>query len=127
MKNEKIFCDHIRKKFGRHRFFGSAIFGDSSFGDDDVFFVNSKQESFIFTGIYQTRRNNGKQFSALLNYYVPKNPRTVLQQANRQKYANGILAWQAFTNNDKKIYNKKACKNKMSGYNLFLKTYLLSN
>ena len=60
-------------------------------------------------------------------YYIPKNPRTVPQQARRAVYAAGVAAWQALTDPQKEVYNQRAKGRPYSGYNLFMQEYLRSN
>jgi len=78
-------------------------------------------------GIYQVRTRYGKQVVVKEVFYTPTNPQTVPQQANRQKLTDGVAAWQALTNNQKEIYNERARYKPYSGYNLFLREYLLSH
>ena len=78
-------------------------------------------------GIYQVRTRFGKHVQVKEKFYVPTNPQTENQQANRQKYTDSIIAWRALTNQQKAEYNKKAIGKRMSGYNLFQQEYLLSN
>lgn len=77
-------------------------------------------------GIYRTRVIYGKRYNEKLPIYSPFNPQTEAQQANRQKYANGVSAWQGLTDEQKDVYNEKAKGKRMSGYNLFLSEYLKS-
>jgi hypothetical protein len=58
---------------------------------------------------------------------TPYNPRSTSQQANRQDLTDGVLAWQGLTPEQKAFYNIKAKGKGMSGYNLFLREYLLSH
>jgi len=78
-------------------------------------------------GIYRSRVQNGIRSNEKLKFYSPTNPQTEAQQANRQKIADAVTAWQALTNEQKAVYNKKAISRRMSGYNLFIKEHLLSN
>ena len=89
-------------------------------------------------GIYQRRHSNPKAHNyrglpgikpkvIMMRTYQPTNPRTELQQANRAKYAAGVLAWQALTVEEKTAYNKPAAKLGFSGYNLFMRKYLLGH
>jgi len=106
----------IRGKVGAPSAYGSAGYGIFSYG--------AGAKNF---GIYQIRSLDGKQIQVKMKYYHPTNPQTESQQANRQKYADGVTAWQGLTNEQKEVYNERAKHNKLSGYNLFLKEYLLSN
>ena len=61
------------------------------------------------------------------DYCIPKNPQSVPQQAQRAKITAGVLSWQGLTSEQQSVYNKSAIGKRMSGYNLFLKQYLLSS
>ena len=78
-------------------------------------------------GIYQIRTRGPKKRHVKMIHYRPTNPQTVPQQANRQIFADGIIAWQGLTDSAKSVYNNRAKKRRMSGYNLFLREYMLTN
>ena len=77
-------------------------------------------------GIYQIRRPFGKMQHVKMIHYRPTNPQTIPQQANRQKYADSILAWQGLTDSEKNVYNNNAKGKRMSGFNLFIREYMLT-
>lgn len=106
----------VRGKVGAPSAYGYAGYG--------VFKYGAGAKEF---GIYRMMLINGKRTQVQEDYYVPTNPQTVLQQANRQKLTDGVAAWQALTISEKDVYNERAKYKKFSGYNLFLKEYLLSN
>ena len=78
-------------------------------------------------GIYQQRKCRTGRETVKMKFYKPTNPRTEKQQANRQKLASANLAWKSLTDEQKKVYNKNAIGTVMTGYNLFIKKFLLSN
>ena len=106
----------VRGKLGAPSAYGTAGYGIFEHGTGAKFF-----------GIYQIRTRAGKQTPVKEEYYVPTNPQTIPQQANRQKITDGVIAWQALTDSQKDVYNERAKYKKLSGYNLFLKEYLLSH
>jgi len=75
-------------------------------------------------GIYRVWRRWGKEQCFKEKFYVPYNPRTEPQQANRMKFASAVAAWQALTPEQKELYNKKAANLNMSGYNLFISEFM---
>ena len=79
-----------------------------------------------FHGIYQVRTRYGKQV-VKEEHYWPTNPQTEAQQAHRQKMTDAVAAWQVLTDNQKEVYNIRARYKKYSGYNLYLREYLLSH
>lgn len=105
-----------RKKLGRSSEYGQKEYGGFEYGEQDDKF-----------GIYQVRGRFEEQVITKSKFYWPFNPQTEIQQANRQKMTNAVVAWQNLTAEQKDVYNKKAIGTRLSGYNLFLSEYLLSN
>lgn len=106
----------IRGKLGAPSTYGTRNYGAFAYG--------AGADTF---GIYQVRTRFGTQVQVKEKYYVPTNPQTGPQQANRQKMTDAVAVWQALTPAQKKEYNIKAKGKDMSGYNLFLSEYLLSH
>jgi len=135
---EKLFSIRPAKRFGKPCRYGKSMLGFSNYGAEEILFnptLYGKADfgkSFFgarlcLSGIYKKHGTSlTKQFHRI-DYYITKNPRSIPQQANRQKYADGVLAWQNLTEPEKIAYNKSAIGKRMSGYNLFLKQYLLSH
>lgn len=111
-------CNNIRisQKLSKPNQFGAIMFGYSKFGH----FNNS-------AGIYQQRHGKTGRINVKEKFYWPANPQTVAQQANRAKYANSVLAWQALTYVQKTEYNNRARRLPYSGYNLFQKEFMLNS
>lgn len=113
---DEAIADQVRKKLGRSSEYGQRLYGNFEYGEQNNKF-----------GIYQIRSRYGKQVMVKENFYWPTNPQTEAQQANRQKYTDGIVAWQGLTSEQKEIYNEFARYKPYSGYNLFLREYILSH
>ena len=124
---EKLVSFSPSKRCGKHREYGRGMYGFSVYGEEDEFIESSNGEKIYTTGIFRRDNVTGEVKYYREPYYIPKNPRTETQQANRQKLADGVLAWQSLTPEQKNQYNKNAIGKGMSGYNLFLHNYLLSN
>ena len=135
---EKLLSFSPSKRFGKHREYGRGMFGFSEFGDDELFLIISVfglssfgktqfGDFIIMTGIFRRDNVTGEVKYYREPYYTPKNPRSEPQQTNRGKMTAGVAAWLALTQEQKNQYNKAAIGKRMSGYNLFLKQYLLSN
>lgn len=105
-----------RKKISLPNGYGEAIFGFSQYGHDN-----------INAGIYQQRQGLDGKITAKLKFYVPTNPQTVPQQANRSVFANAVSGWQSLTAEQKLAYNKSAVGKQMSGYNFYIKEFMLNN
>lgn len=78
-------------------------------------------------GIYQVRTRFGKHVQVKEKFYFPKNPQLPDQQNWRGIFADAVAGWQGLTNEQQAIYNKKAKYKNLSGYNLYISEYLLSN
>ena len=127
----------ISRKLGIAYEFGQRIYGEDRFGLEEIRldywgfgfneYGNSKYgEDNTRWGVYQKRSENGKSFYVRMPFMTPTNPKTATQQNWRQVFTDGVIAWQSLTNEQKQVYNKRASKLHMTGYNLFLKEYLNS-
>lgn len=120
-------------------FFGIAKYGFSYYGRSIVFYdprnclfsltacKKTASSPIGFRGIYQRYNSKNGKKTRLIKLYKPTNPRTPLQQANRQKIANAVFAWQCLTDSEKDVYNNRKYPRFMSGYNRFIKEYLKSH
>lgn len=72
-----------------------------------------------------------KGFTILERYYKPFNPQTPEQQAGRSTFQYAVASWQSMGESDRASWNYyqdyRRQKPVMSGYNLFISKYLLSN
>ena len=59
-------------------------------------------------------------------YVVPINPNTPAQKKRRGRFAEAILAWQNLSLPARDKWNKKCRFMNMSGYNLFISSYMMS-
>jgi len=109
----------ISKKLGKGDEFGEIAFSDYYFG-----FYHEK------FGIYKTihyRKKTGISCIAKFKHYLPKNPKTTDQEANREKFKNAVQSWQSLEEEEKEEWREKAKKKNlnMSGYNLYISLYML--
>jgi hypothetical protein len=132
---DKLFSATPHKRFGLHRRYGTGQFGNSNYGEDDIFFlrtgygdagygVDSYGDLILLSGIYRIVSSYGHRYSWRDNYYFPKNPRSDSQWVNRMKLDAGVAAWQSLTLEQWAVYNSKAVGRHMSGFNLFLKEFM---
>ena len=54
----------------------------------------------------------------------PRNPNTPAQKAVRRNFAEAVKQWQMLPVSEKEVYNKRARKKPLSGYNLFTSEFL---
>ena len=78
-------------------------------------------------GIYQMRMTKQGKVPIKMKFYAPTNPQTPAQQANRQKFADAMSAWQSLTEEEKSAYNRRAKKRQMFGWGLFIREYYQAN
>ena len=111
---KRLLSGVARQKFGKPDFFGTSIFGWSEFGDDNE-----------FAGIYSSLVVDGKRHQRFFPFYDYIITHTTLQNAQRSKFHNAVVAWQALGSTSRAEYKKRAIGRHMSGYNLFIREYML--
>jgi hypothetical protein len=135
---ERIFSLIAKKKFGQFNQYGTSQYGWSHYGDDDIWLIKTDYgtasygsdhygDAFVLSGVYRTDNVKGYLTYYREPYYIPRNPRTTTQQAWRSVFAQAVFAWQQLTPEEKMFYNERAKGKRMSGYNLFIREYLLSH
>jgi len=95
--------------------FGVAFFGYVNYGS-----------LHLSSGIYQMRKCREGRIPVKMEFYSPGAPKDPGQIASQQKLSAAVLAWQNLTDEQRLVYSKKAVGLHMSGYNLFIKYYMLS-
>jgi hypothetical protein len=58
------------------------------------------------------------------SYVVPKNPDTIIQRQNRKRFADAVKSWQRLSPDEKYNYTRKARNKGMSGYNLYISSFM---
>ena len=127
-----------QKKIGRGLQFGRKLYGNFEYGETEPVmgigqygvrdYGKTRYAQVILPfGIYQIRSEPEGQITVKKEFYVPNNPQTETQQAHRQKYGQGVEAWNNLTPEQKAVYNQRAKYKNLSGYNLYLREYLLSH
>ena len=114
-ETEKIIGFKAQNKKGKPGQYGFSEYGFFEYG-----------ASTPYSGIYSQRKIKGKVLTLVKKFYIPTNPQTELQQANRQKLAAGVLAWQELSEEQKNEYRTKAKNLPLTGFNLFIREYMLS-
>ena len=127
-----------QKKIGRGLQFGRKLYGNFEYGETEPVmgigqygvrdYGKTRYAQVILPfGIYQIRSEPEGQITVKRDFYIPAEPGTPAQQSNWTKFANAVLAWQALTPEQKAVYNTRAKYKNLSGYNLYLREYLLSH
>lgn len=147
-KNESPIGDGIKGKLGKPFGYGEREYGSFGYGEVQEFVgkgehgVRSYGEDeygdvFDFAGIYQIRhhrtkylvageKETGELYIRKSRFYIPSNPKTEGQQSRRSIFADGVSAWKSLSEDEKNIYRKRAENLRMSGFNLYMREYLLS-
>jgi hypothetical protein len=66
--------------------------------------------------------NRGRQ--CVRKHVIPRNPDTEAQRIVRRAFGDAVRSWQAMTQDEKHEYIRKARYLNMSGYNLYISTYM---
>lgn len=73
---------------------------------------------------YQRRRTwHGIVYSAIIPP-ISAQPHTVAQEMNKLKFAAGMALWQGLTSDQQQVWRAYPRRKHMSGYNLFLHSYM---
>ena len=67
------------------------------------------------------RRHNTQ---CLRTYVIPRNPDTSAQKIVRNNFAEAVKSWQSMTPDEKYKFTRKARNLQMSGYNLYISTFI---
>lgn len=113
------FCKMIKKKLGND----TGRFGHFHLG---VYEYGSENELGLdFHGIYQMRACKEGQVPVKMRFRV-SNRKTITSAyiASQNKFAGAIPAWRALTDEQRAVYNIRAKKKLMYGYNLFIREYM---
>lgn len=102
----------------RGRFGFSGGFGRLSFGYNRFAYYS------WYAGIYQKKYLWGKPYISRSKFYRPKNNQMEKQQAWRQIFKDGKSAYDELTTEVKNQMRKDAERYHMTGYNMFMRTWL---
>jgi len=105
----------IRGKLNVGSIHGLREYGLFDYGDDED-----------IAGIYQIRHSAGKAIQVKMPFYSPTNPQTEAQQAWRALFATGVSNWQSLSESAKNEWRGKAKYKPLTGFNLYLRTWLLA-
>jgi hypothetical protein len=134
---DKLLSIIPKKRFSLFRHFSTSQYGFSNYGEEDIYLIRTDfgmatfgidlyADIIVLSGIYRTDNITGETKIYREPYYITKNPRTTLQQANRQKFADAVAGWHLLTEEEKNQYNKRAKPLKIEGFNLYIREYMLS-
>jgi hypothetical protein len=65
--------------------------------------------------------NHGQAYAR--SYVIPRNPDTPAQRKRRRLFADAVRAWQTIPEMQKELWNHKARRLVMSGFNLFISIF----
>lgn len=133
----RLFSVKARKRLGKFNQYGQQQYGFSNYGTEDVKIYWARDEdgnpieteelpATVVNGVYKSEKIGGKRVTTRYDLYITRNPRTEAQQENRAKMTAAVEAWQALTDEQKEPYRTRASRRNFSGYNLFLREYMLT-
>ena len=137
-KTDAPFGLAIRKKLGKATAYGKKIYAQICYGEEEIIFgynVFGQRNFGDFKypgenpcyGVYRTTKGADGKITIKQKFYIPSNPKTEIQQANRSKFADAVAGWQGLTTEQKAEYNKRVAHKNFSGYNLYISEYLSSH
>lgn len=80
--------------------------------------------SKLYGGIYSIKKTLKGKIVSRMRVYRPTNPQTETQQTWRAIFADGVLAWQALTPEQKEVYLSEAHRLRMTSFNVFMRNWL---
>jgi len=105
-----------KRKFGWPNGYGVAIYSWARYGyEDDK------------AGIYQTYHGRNGLITVRKKFYAPLTPMSTAVHDRRAIFRDGVLAWQSESPTVKKQYDHLTYPENMSGFNRYLRLYLLSH
>jgi len=128
----------VKGKFGQAWQYGESIYAKAHYANEEIEWDRNEYGIPQYGwhvygtddkrwGIWQLRHRLGKRIFVKEAFYIPSNPQSEAQQAWRTVFANGMAAWGGLTKEQQKVYNDKANKLGIFGFNLFMREYLNSN
>ncbi len=112
---DKIISHYAKKRFGFSQEYGTAHFGYVELGRYNP-----------WAGIYSHYRTRKGRPYVRKAFYWPVNPKTPAQVVCQDKMAAAVAAWQALTVPEKQVYNDRVRRRRMTGFNLYIKEFMLS-
>ena len=112
--------------------FGTFKFGQEKFGSKPARYTHLPTKDQQILGIkarkqlakeiiYRVRYGRQEQYA----YFIPANPRTESQQANRSKFTTAVADWKALPEDEKKTWEEIAKETTIPGRNLFIREEML--
>jgi len=113
---EALYSINARKRIGRQLQYGRGTYGIDLYGLGRWFY-----------GIYQQRRCKTGRKTIKMRFYSPINPKTPAQLIEQARFRAAVAAWQDLTSEEKLIYNRRAVGLHMTGFNLYMREFVLPN
>lgn len=111
----KTIAGRASKRLGLASELGEIIIAESHYGDCNE-----------YNGIYQQRKTKLGKRTIREKHYYPANPKTDPQKTWREVLAGAVADWQALTEEQKNAYRDLSKYAPMTGFNLYIRTRLLS-
>lgn len=114
--NPDILALGLVGKVGKPLGYGDQEYGNFEYGEEEDIY-----------GIYRRRPTEKGITLVKCQFYEPTNPKTEAQMSWRGIFSDGVLAWQNLSESAKNVYREKVKILDLSGFNLFMREYLLAH
>lgn len=104
-----------RRRIAKADELGEYIIGESYYGDENP-----------YNGIFQMRMTKRGKRPVRMCHYFPAQPNTEAQQHVRENMRTAVAEWHNLTDEQKKAYKELSKFSRMTGFNLYIRTRLLS-
>ena len=117
----------VRGRLDQSNGYGFGVLGAARLGEPRRHGGIYQRRRYGYNNITGPPRGNKGIYFVKMRSFAPNNPRTTLQQAHRQKFADGMTAWKNLTAPEKNAYNERANRKGRLGRWLFMSDYLKSH
>lgn len=135
---DKLISGEARKKFGRPSFYGERLYSFAEYGQEYIevspyqygkrLYADCQYgENLSFEGIYSMRPRLSGRVPVRMKFYMPSESAARIANPRRGVFADAVLAWQGLDALQKEVFRIRSKNKHMSGYNVFLREYLISN
>ena len=124
---DKLISMEARKKLGIPNQYGYIVYGIARYGEKNDY-AGIYQVRHTPYGIFPpTKKVPPGRFIVRMRHYVPTETALRIANPRRGIFANAVHAWQALDASQKEVFRIKSKSKHMTGYNVFLHEYLISN
>jgi len=128
----------VTGKIGRPLWYGKRIFATTHYGETEPgrpkspYGIQSYGRGYYgwwesHFGVYRMKPGKRGRVLVKSDFYRQLKPYTPTQIAVQNNFKFAVAAWNSLTPAEKAVYNARAVKKPLYGYNIFLKEYMASH